>query len=166
MKKLLSIILIVLFVSTLYSQEEKDVHEFTMLHQVKTTPVKNQGRSGTCWVFATTSFVETELLRLGFDEIDLSEMFTVRHKLLPMAEKYIRYHGTSNFGEGGQAHDLLNVVSKFGFVPEDVYSGMNIGLDIHNHGEMTAVLTGMLDGILKRKAVNLPLFGMMQLNRH
>ncbi len=152
MKRLILIFLFLIFTSTLFSQEEKEIHQFTMLHQVKTTPVKNQGRSGTCWVFATTSFVETELLRLGFDETDLSEMFTVRYKLFPMAEKYIRYHGTSNFGEGGQAHDLLDVVSKYGFVPESVYSGMNIGLDVHNHGEMTAVLTGILDGILKKKS--------------
>ena len=133
-----------------FSQE--DIHQFKMITQVETTPVKSQGRSGTCWAFATTSFVETELLRLGFDEIDLSEMFTVRYKLFPMAEKYIRYHGTSNFGEGGQAHDLLDVISKYGFVPEENYTGKNIGLDIHNHGEMTAVLTGMLDGILKKKS--------------
>lgn len=151
MKKLILIFLLIFF-TTSFSKEKKDIHQFTMLYQVKTTPVKNQGRSGTCWAFAATSFVETELLRLGFDEVDLSEMFTVRHKLLPMAEKYIRYHGTSNFGEGGQAHDLMNAVSKFGFVPENIYSGMNIGLDTHNHGEMTAVLTGMLNGILNKKS--------------
>ena len=145
-------IFLLLLSAALYSQEEKDVHQFKMLHQVKTTPVKNQGRSGTCWAFAATSFVETELLRLGFDEVDLSEMYTVRHKLLPMAEKYIRYHGTSNFGEGGQAHDLMDVIYKYGFVPEEAYSGKNIGFEIHNHGEMTAVLTGMLDGILKKKS--------------
>ena len=123
-----------------------------MLNQVKTTPVKSQGRSGTCWAFATTSFVETELLRMGFDEIDLSEMFTVRHKLLPMAEKYVRYHGSANFGDGGQAHDLLNVIDKYGFVTEEAYSGKNIGLEIHNHGEMTTVLKAMLDAVLKKKS--------------
>ncbi len=126
-----------------------------MVKQVKTTPIKNQGRSGTCWAFAATSFIETELLRTGFEEIDISEMFTVRHKLLPMAEKYIRYHGSSNFGDGGQAHDLLNVIAKYGLVPEGVYSGKNIGLDDHNHGEMSSVLKGMLDGIMKKGGGNL-----------
>jgi bleomycin hydrolase len=145
-----SFIVLLLFISSLFAQE--DIHQFTILNEVKTTPVKSQGKSGTCWAFATTSFVETELLRLGFEEIDLSEMFTVRYKLMPMAEKYIRYHGTSNFGEGGQAHDLLDVVREYGFVPEDKYTGKNIGLDVHNHGEMTAVLSGMLDGILKKKS--------------
>ncbi len=69
MRKLISIILILLFASILFAQDEKDVHEFTMIHKIKTTPIKSQGKSGTCWVFATTSFVETELLRLGFYEV-------------------------------------------------------------------------------------------------
>lgn len=150
MRSLIKVFILSLISLTILAQ--RDVHRFTMLSQIKTTPVKSQGKSGTCWVFATTSFVETELLRLGFDEVDLSEMFTVRYKLFPMAEKYIRYHGTSNFGEGGQAHDLLNVVKEYGFVPENVYTGKNIGFDTHNHGEMTAVLTGELEGILKKKS--------------
>ncbi|MCB9248350.1 MAG: aminopeptidase [Ignavibacteriales bacterium] len=147
MKKRLIFFSILFFATIVYSQEYSP--QFKMLEQVKTTSVKNQGKTGTCWAFASTSFVETELLRMGFDEIDLSEMFTVRHKLLPMAEKYIRYHGKTNFGDGGLAHDLLNVVSEFGFVPEDVYTGKNIGLKEHNQKEMMNVLQGMLDGTLK-----------------
>lgn len=152
MKKILMLLTIFLVSISLFAQDEDlDVHEFKIIKEVKTTPVKSQGKTGTCWAFATTSFVETEILRLGYDELDLSEMFTVRHKLLPMAEKYIRYHGKSNFGDGGQAHDLMHVISKFGMVPEEIYDGKNIGLDIHNHGEMTTVLKSMLDGILKKK---------------
>ena len=141
MKRLLTLVLIVVFSSAIFSQEE--IHEFEMLHEVKTTPVKSQGKSGTCWVFAATSYVETELLRLGFDELDMSEMFTVRHKLLSMAEKYIRYHGSSSFGDGGQAHDLLDVISDYGIVPEEVYSGKNIGLDksgINNVGKTKTII--------------------------
>ena len=28
-------------------------------------PVESQGRTGTCWSFATTSFLESELIRMG-----------------------------------------------------------------------------------------------------
>lgn len=151
-KHLVFLVIFILSITLLAQEDEKDVHEFKILKEIKTTPVKSQGKSGTCWAFATTSFVETELLRMGNGELDISEMFTVRHKLFPMAEKYIRYHGSSNFGDGGQAHDLMHVISKYGMVPEEIYDGKNIGLDIHNHGEMTTVLKSMLDAILKKKS--------------
>ena len=61
-------ILLILFTLTTIHFSQEDVHQFKMLTQVKTTPVKSQGRSGTCWAFATTSFVETELIRMGLDE--------------------------------------------------------------------------------------------------
>lgn len=150
MKKLLLLITIFIIPSLIYSQES--AHTFKIINQVKTTPVKSQGRSGTCWAFASTSFVETELLRMGLDEIDLSEMFTVRHKLLSMAEQYVRYHGAANFGDGGQAHDLMDVIDNYGFVTEEAYSGKNIGLETHNHGEMTTVVKAMLDAVLKKRS--------------
>jgi bleomycin hydrolase len=123
-----------------------------MLNEIKTTPVKSQGSTGTCWAFATTSFVETELLRMGFDELNISEMFTVRYKLMAMAEKYIRYHGMANYSDGGQAHDVLDIIDKYGLVTEEAYSGMNIGFETHSHGEMTAVVHAMLDAVLKKKS--------------
>ena len=145
-------ILLVLLLLTSISFSQDDVHNFKILNQVKTTSVKNQGKTGTCWAFATTSFVETELLRMGFDKLNISEMFTVRHKLLTMAEKYIRYHGAFNFGSGGQAHDVMDIIDKYGLVTEESYSGMNIGLESHNHGELMEVLQAMLDAVLKKKS--------------
>ena len=62
--------------------EEKDGYKFNTVVQQKTTPVKDQAISGTCWCFATTSFIESELLRQGKGEYDLSEMFIVRQKYL------------------------------------------------------------------------------------
>ena len=150
MKVKFTLVLTILFFGMAFGQSNIE-QKFNMLHQVKTTPVKHQGKTGTCWSFATSSFLENELIRLGKDELDISEMFTVRHKLVPMAEKYIRYHGTSNFGSGGQAHDVFDVINKYGLVPEEVYSGKNIGLDYHNQAEMSSVLQGLLDGVLNSK---------------
>ena len=38
-------------------------YQFTEVVTVPATPVKNQAATGTCWCFATTSFMESELLR-------------------------------------------------------------------------------------------------------
>ena len=50
---------------------------FTDVKLVKTTPVKDQNKSGTCWSFSGTSFFEDEILRKTGKEVDLSEMWTV-----------------------------------------------------------------------------------------
>ena len=57
-------------------------YQFTEVVTVPATPVKNQAATGTCWCFATTSFMESELLRMGKGTYDLSEMFIVRQKYM------------------------------------------------------------------------------------
>lgn len=70
--------------SAMYAQESG--YKFTTVASQKATPVKNQASTGTCWCFATTSFMESELLRMGKGEYDLSEMFIVRQKYLNQLE--------------------------------------------------------------------------------
>lgn len=132
-------------------KKKKEAYEFEMVKEIKTTPVKNQANTGTCWSFATTSFVETELMRMGKGEYILSPMFNVRYSYLPKAVNYIRYSGTANFGNGGQAHDVMNVIKQYGFIPEEIYNGMNIGEDKHNHAEMDGVLKAIVDVVSKAR---------------
>ena len=152
MKKLTSIILLVLLISVVSAQKiEKKNFDFKEIKTIKTTSVKSQDRTGTCWCFATTSFLETELIRMGKGKFDLSEMFFVRNAFETKALNYLRFHGKTNFGQGGQAHDVLNEIAENGIVPESVYSGKVYGQEKHNHSEQTSVLKGMLDGVIKSR---------------
>ena len=132
-------------------QSDKSAYEFTIDHEVKRTPVKDQYNTGTCWCFATLSLLESELMRIGKDEVDLSEMFVVRHAYPHKAMNYIRLHGRTNFWEGGQSHDVIDQIRRYGIVPEGVYPGMIAGEKRHNHGELISVLESFLDAVLKRK---------------
>lgn len=116
---------------------------------IETLPVKNQGSSGTCWSYASTSFIESEMIRMGKQPVDLSEMFTVRMVYLDKAERYIRLHGYLNFAQGGALPDVLYVLKKYGAMPADAYQGLNYGTDINKHGELEAALKGFLDGVIK-----------------
>jgi bleomycin hydrolase len=133
------------------SKTEKPVYVFNVESAVKRTPVKNQYRTGTCWCFSTISYLESELLRMGKEELDLSEMFVVRNTYPRKAVNYVRLHGTANHSQGGQSHDVLEQIRRSGIVPESAYPGLTIAEERHNHGEMVSVLQGVLDGILKRE---------------
>jgi bleomycin hydrolase len=124
-------------------------YRFTVVKQLPATSVKNQYRSGTCWSFSGIAFLESELLRMGKDTFDLSEMFVVRKAYEDKATMYIRFNGKHNFGGGGAAHDVTDVLAKYGMVPEEVYSGKVIGEDNHIHGEMDAVLDADVNAVLK-----------------
>lgn len=153
-KNILKLSVVAFFISNafiLQAQNKKSGYEFTPIKQIETTSVKDQGSSGTCWSYATTSFLETELIRLGKGKHDLSEMYFVRLVYPQKAEKYIRYHGLANFGQGGQAHDVTNQIEKYGFVPEAAYTGLNYGTDYHQHGELEKNLKSTLDNSLANK---------------
>jgi len=154
---LFSLIFITIFClpGQIFSQDKKNKNDegykFTAIKELKATSVKDQYRTGTCWCFATVSFLESELLRLGKSDLDLSEMFVVRHAYSIKALNYVRFQGTSNFSQGGQAHDVLNVIRKKGIVPESVYPGLNYGEELHTHGELSSVLSSMLDAVIKNR---------------
>ncbi|MGE5341159.1 MAG: aminopeptidase C [Candidatus Omnitrophota bacterium] len=132
-------------------KESECGYVFKTVTEVKCTPVKNQYRTGTCWCFSTVSFIESELLRMGKGEFDLSEMFVVRQAYPQKAMRFFRMHGMANHSSGGQAHDVLDVLRAYGMVPETVYTGMRIDEKRHNHGEMVSVLDGILDAVMKNK---------------
>jgi bleomycin hydrolase len=115
------------------------------------TPVKDQYRSGTCWSFSGLSLLESEMMRLGKPEVDLSEMFIVWHAYSEKAKKHIRLHGNLNFSAGGAFHDVTNMIKRYGIVPESVYNGLVYGENKHVHGEMDNVLREHVDAVVENK---------------
>lgn len=129
------------------------VYEFEQIINVETTDVKNQNRTGTCWTFAGNSFIETELLREGKGEVDLSEMFIVRNIYPEKADLYVRYHGTTQFGEGALTNDVMRSIAKYGVVPESEYSTRPENGYL-NHAEMSGILEDMLKRVVATDASN------------
>jgi len=133
-----------------YAQETTTGYNFTDKTNMKVSSVKNQQYTGTCWSFATTSFIESELLRMGKPEYDLSEMFFVRYAYVQKGIDYVRYQGKTNFGEGGQAHDVLNVIKKYGFSDQKYFEGNTYDPGTYNHGELDAMLKAVLDVVISK----------------
>jgi len=126
-------------------------YQFTIVKENPSTPVKNQFKSSTCWSFSSLAFIESELMRMGKGEFDLSEMFVVRHTYAEKAVKYVRFQGALNFAGGGAFHDVLHVFREYGMVPEEVYNGKVIGEENHMHGELDEVTNAYVDAVIKNR---------------
>lgn len=128
------------------SNKKKD---FALTLEIPNTEVKNQYKTGTCWSFSTLSFVESELLRTQKKEYNLSEMFIVHNVYGNKAEKYVRMHGATNFAAGGEPNDVIDIIKKYGIIPEEAYSGLKVDPNKHNHYEMDKVLKEYVDAVIK-----------------
>ncbi|WP_209860639.1 C1 family peptidase [Chitinophaga sp. OAE865] len=126
----------------------KSNYIFSDIKDITALPVIDQNASGTCWSFSTTSFLESEIIRLKGEKIDLSEMYFVRCAYLLKARNYILRQGTARFTEGGLNHDPLITAAAFGMLPQQEYTGLKEGKTRHNHFKMF----NELDTAVKRYA--------------
>lgn len=129
--------------------EQSSPYQFTDIKRLPATPVKDQYRSGTCWSFSANSFLESELLRTGKGEYNLSEMFMVKHAYADKAKRYVRFNGNLNFGGGGAFHDVINMMRIYGAVPQESFTGDVIGEEGAVHGEMDEVFKDYMGGVIK-----------------
>lgn len=118
------------------------------------TPVKNQANSGTCWSYAVIAFLESELLRVGKGEHDLSEMYVVRGNYLNRIEDNYLRAGEGNLGQGSLGHMVLNVIRERGILPQEAYNGINYNSTVNNHRELNRYLTSIADAsvLLKNRS--------------
>lgn len=155
MKKniLLTIVIVALSLTSANAKkkEKKQEYKFNDLVSIPVTSMKNQQASGTCWCFSGLSFIEAELLRRGKGEHDLSEMFLVKKSYNVKAVDYIRYHTQLAFSQGGESGDVMEMISRYGLMPEEFFKGLNYGTKRHQHGEVEAVLKGMLDAVAQNR---------------
>ena len=136
------------------AKEEKKAEEgfvFTTIKENPITSIKNQNRSSTCWSFSSVAFFESELLRQGKGEFDLSEMFIVHHTMEERAVNYVRYHGDASFSPGGSFEDIVACYRQHGLVPQDAMPGIMYGDSLPVHNELDAVAGAYVEAIGKGK---------------
>ena len=120
-----------------------------LVKDLAATSVKNQCRTGTCWDFATISFIESEMLRQGKAPVGLSEMHIVRYTYEQKAKDFVRFEGKANLDEGGQAHDVLNVVRTHGLAPRADYTGLLGKSTEYDHTDLLGSLVKLTNKIVK-----------------
>jgi bleomycin hydrolase len=147
---------LVLLVNYTFAQEDttslvKDTISFEKIVQWDANPVESQGKTGTCWSFSTSSFLESELIRMNKGSHNLSEILVARQVYVRKAENYVGRHGKAQFGEGSLGHDLLNAIDKYGIAPAEVFSGLQLNSEKHDHAELANILEAFLKAIVQNK---------------
>ena len=114
-------------------QRPTTLKQFKILPHLPPVP---QHYTGTCWSFAGTSLLESEVIRITGKEIKLSEIHTVYHEYLAKAARYLAERGESAFGEGSQTNAVTRMWKEHGACPEAVYDGVVNEDGLHDHIRM------------------------------
>lgn len=141
------IIILLLAFNFIINIQAQEIDEFEVILRVKSTDLNDQQGSGTCWSFATTSFIEAEALRLGKDSITLSPMYYVTPAYLGKAEKFIETKGESWFDAGDLSFSVMDGYKSFGAIPEEVYKGIVAEDWRHDQVEMDNLLRAMMESV-------------------
>ncbi|MDF2515279.1 MAG: aminopeptidase [Sphingobacterium sp.] len=161
--KKLIIILLVLLVGAILATFGRKIYNKNKYKRIKTeyvftdvinlgcTSVKQQGASNTCWSYTGNSFLESEMIRMGKEPVEISQVFTARQAYLDKAHNFVRLHGGLTMGEGGQLHDVLNVFRKYGAMPRSAYAGLRGNRTYNDFREMTPMLNAMLKVLVKNR---------------
>lgn len=131
------------------SEKSKESFKFTDVINLANTSIKNQGSSGTCWSYCTNSYLESEMIRLGKQPVELSQIFSARNTYIEKGKNYVRMHGAITLGDGGALHDVINMYAKYGALPQEIYTGLNYGTSKNKFAEMGTLIEGVLAAVVK-----------------
>jgi bleomycin hydrolase len=124
---------------------------FTDVINLDATPVKNQGAAGTCWSYSGNSFIESEMIRMKKKPVDIAEIFTARQVYLGKCRNYVLFGGNMGLGDGAELHDVMNVIKKYGAMPQSAYTFEDYGKGAVKSGEFQDKIKQILDGFVKAK---------------
>lgn len=124
---------------------------FKEVIDLENTSVKNQGSAGTCWSYSGNSFLESEMIRMGKQPVDLAEIYTARNVYLSKARNYILFNANLGLGDGGETHDVLNMLRKFGAMPQEAYTYEDYGKGTLKSAEFQDKFKAILDAYIKNE---------------
>lgn len=98
----------------------KEENPFVVDVLLKTTPVKDQGHSNLCWIYAMLSTIETNHLMQG-DSVNLSTDYVARKLFTQQAIENYLSRGKKRFNQRGMASMLIHIIQQDGAIPFDSY---------------------------------------------
>lgn len=97
--------------------------EFINDNVVRTTPVRDQGRSPLCWAYAMAATIESEHLMQG-DSVTLSTDYLARLLLRDAARRAFLSRGEQPVSLRGMMTMTTDLMAQYGIVPLDTYDNL------------------------------------------
>lgn len=97
--------------------------EFVNDYVVRTTPVRDQGESPLCWLYAMTATIESEHLMRG-DSVTLSTDYLARLWLRDAARRAFLSRGQQPVSLRGMMTMTTDLMAQYGVVPMDTYNNL------------------------------------------
>jgi len=107
-------------------------------------PPVNQDTTSACWSFATCSFIESEMQRLGRKPVHLAMMYPFFHAYVEKARTHIRTEGKSRFAPGDLFTGVLKTALTYGLVPQEAYRGQTRARNTFNHDALYEELDALM----------------------
>ena len=143
------------FVRFVMDQSGMDLPNNPSLYKtVWSNPTVSQGNTGTCWSFSTTSFYESEVLRLYGKRVQISEIYFAYCEYIEKARRFVQKRGNSVFSEGSEGNAVARIMKTYGAVPLDAYTGLIDGRKFHSHAKMVEEMTAFLNSLKTSNAWN------------
>lgn len=86
------------------------------------TPVKDQGKTEACWIYAYLACIETERIEQFGDSLNLSPLWLIRANLMEQAEQRYLCQGRRKITSRGIGPEAEYLLYKYGMVPYGNYS--------------------------------------------
>ena len=167
MKRFLCVFIFIVIVSGLEAQPASEPvfpASIQLTDSAGCTPVKDQSQSPTCWAFGTNSLFESDYIKKYHLALDLSEMFIARYAYIDKARQFLATKGKTYFAGGGQFHDVIRIVNKYGMVPEESYPGKPNGEYNHNHTRLDTAMKKYINRLLKQGKTGINDIELKQIN--
>ena len=128
--------------------------EFKEIINIENTSVKSQGSAGTCWSYSGNSFLDSEMIKKGKTPVDLAEIYSARQVYLGKARNYILFNGNLELGDGGETHDVMNMLRLHGAMPQQAYTYEDYGKGVIKSDEFQEGFKKILEAYIKNDNPN------------
>lgn len=118
--KIISLAFVIAIVGCSKPKKEQPHNRFVTEARCPITPIKSQGSSSSCWIYAMLATIESNRIAMG-DSVNLSAAYYERMLIAEQAEAIFMNKGNGDIKIRGMIPHLMTLINRYGAFTEDSY---------------------------------------------